>query len=93
MRSSGCSFILAARDAFLISASMEKGQVEFVEVHSQKGGEFRINNPWVDTEITIYRDGKKTENMKGSLLLIQTKVGELVTIAPKGKKLKPKEIS
>ncbi len=31
--------------------------------------------------------------MKGSLLLIQTKAGELVTIAPKGKKLKPKEIS
>ena len=72
---------------------MEKGQIEFVEVHSQKGGECRINNPWVDTEITIYRDGKKSENMKGSLLLIQTKVGELVTIAPKGKKLKPKEIS
>ena len=86
-------YTLAARDAFLISASMEKGQIEFVEVHSQKGGECRINNPWVDTEITIYRDGKKSENMKGSLLLIQTKVGELVTIAPKGKKLKPKEIS
>ncbi len=49
-------FTLAARDTFLISASMEKGQIEFVEVHSQKAG-------------------------------------ELVTIAPKGKTLKPKEIS
>jgi len=86
-------FTLAARDAFLISASMEKGQIEFVEVHAQKGGECRIKNPWPDTEITIYRDGGKSGNMKGSLLLIQTKAGELVTIAPKGKKLKPKEIS
>ena len=85
-------FTLAARNGFLISASMEKGKVEFVEIHSQKGGECRIKNPWNNKEITIYRDGKKSENIKGTLLKIQTNKGELVNMVPKGKRLKSKEV-
>jgi hypothetical protein len=38
-------FTLAARDAFLISASKEKGRIEFVEIHSNKGGQCRVKNP------------------------------------------------
>ncbi len=60
-------FTLAARDAFLISASMEKGQIEFVEICSQKGGQCRVQNPWPGTEITLYRDGKKTKNIESPL--------------------------
>ena len=71
---------------------MEKGKVEFVEIHSQKGGECRIKNPWNNKEITIYRDGKKSENIKGTLLKIQTNKGELVNMVPKGKRLKSKEV-
>jgi hypothetical protein len=86
------SFQLLAKGGFLVSSSARNGAISFVEIDAQFGGTCRIRNPWVDTEITIYRDGKKSENMKGSLLLIQTKVGEIVIIAPKGKRLKPIEI-
>jgi hypothetical protein len=48
-------FTLAARDAFLIGASMEKGRIEFVEIHSQKGGQCRMQNPWPGNEITRQR--------------------------------------
>lgn len=71
---------------------MLKGQIEFVEIYSQKGGHCQLKNPWPATEITLYRDGKKTKNISGSLLVFLTKNGETVTIVPKGKTLAVKEI-
>ena len=85
-------FTLAARDAFLISASMEKGQIEFVEIYSQKGGQCRLKNPWPGTEITLYRDGRKTKDISSSFLVFFIKNGETITIVPKGKALAIKEI-
>ena len=71
---------------------MEKGQIEFVEIYSQKGGQCRIQNPWPGTAITLYRNGKISKNITGSLLVFSTKSGETLTIVPKGKKLGIKEI-
>ena len=85
-------FTLAARDAFKISSSMEKGQIEFVEIYSQKGGQCRVQNPWPGTAITLYRNGKISKNITGSLLVFSTKSGETLTIVPKGEKLGIKEI-
>jgi hypothetical protein len=85
-------FTLAARDAFLISASMQKGQIEFVEIFSEKGGKCSVMNPWPENEITLYNNGKKVKNISGKLLVIDTKKGETLTIAPKGKTLLSKEI-
>lgn len=85
-------FTLAARDAFLISASMEKGQIEFVEIYSQKGGVCNVENPWNEGEVTLYINGKKTKNISGKLLTLSTKQGERLTIAPRGKNLSEKEI-
>jgi hypothetical protein len=80
-------FTLAARDAFLISASMQDGQIEFVEVHSQKGGQCRVENPWPNVEATLYRNGKLAENVSGVLLAFSTVTGETITMVPKGKPL------
>ena len=85
-------FTLAARDAFLISASMEKGEIEFVEVKAQKGGKCSIKNPWPGSEVTLYREGKKVKNISGSLLTISAKTGETFTMVKKGKTLTTKEI-
>lgn len=85
-------FTLAARDAFLISASTEKGQIEFVEINSQKGGRCRVQNPWPGAEIAIYRDGEKTENVSGKLLVLSAEKGETITLVPKGKALTVKKI-
>jgi Glycosyl hydrolase family 95 catalytic domain/Glycoside hydrolase family 95, C-terminal domain len=84
-------FKLAARDAFVISASMGKGQIEFVEIHSQKGGPCRVENPWPGDEITLYRNGKAAENISGKLLEFSTAAGETVTLASKGKPLVKEE--
>lgn len=85
-------FTLAARNAFLISASMEKGQIEFVEIQSQKGGECLVKNPWGESELTIYRNSKKIKNVSGKLLTLNSKIGDIIVLVPRGKKLFKKEI-
>jgi hypothetical protein len=85
-------FTLAARNAFLISASMEKGQVEFVEIQSLKGGRCLVQNPWGEDELTVFRDGKKSRNMSGKQLTLPSKAGETITLVPKGGALPNKEI-
>jgi hypothetical protein len=83
---------LAARDAFVISASMEKGRIEFVEIHSQKGGQCRVQNPWPDDEITLYRNGKPIGNISGQLLVLSTVAGETLVMTPKGKPMVGKQV-
>ncbi|GHT05898.1 hypothetical protein FACS189423_10550 [Bacteroidia bacterium] len=80
-------FTLAARNAFVMSASMVKGKVEFVEIQSTKGGTCLIQNPWGTEELTVYRNGKKSKNISGKLLSLPSKSGELITLVPKGEKL------
>jgi hypothetical protein len=77
-------FLLAARDAFLVSGSVQQGKIEFVEFYSQKGGPCRAQNPWPDTQVTLYRNGKPAEELSGKLLAFPTASGEKLTLAPKG---------
>jgi hypothetical protein len=77
-------FTLAARDAFLITVSMKNGQIEFVEINSQKGGICRIQNPWPGTELIIYRNGIKAKNITGKLLVLNTEKGEKIILEQKG---------
>jgi hypothetical protein len=72
------AFTLAARGAFLVSSSMRQGRVEFVELLSQAGAECRLRNPWGESRITLYRDGKKAESLNGSLVRFPTRKGETI---------------
>jgi hypothetical protein len=85
-------FKLAARDAFAISASMEKGRIGFVEIQSNKGGPCRVQNPWPGSEITLYRNGKPTETLSGELLSFSTVSGEMLVITPIGKPLRKQQV-
>jgi hypothetical protein len=85
-------FTLAARDAFLISASMEKGRIEFVEIHSKKGGQCRVQNPWPGNEITLSRNGKPIEIISGELLAFPTVTGETLVMTPRGKPMVGKQV-
>jgi hypothetical protein len=78
------AFSLLARGAFLVSSSMEKGQIEFVEIRSNAGQECRLRNPWPDKTVTLYRDGRKAEDFSGSLLTFPTTEGETIVIIPRG---------
>jgi hypothetical protein len=77
-------FKLAARGAFLISASRQNDQTEFVEIFSEKGGQCLLQNPWGDGDVTVYRNGQPAEDVSGKLLTLSTGAGEDLTLAPKG---------
>jgi len=77
-------FTLAARGAFLVSSSMQKGKIEFVQVQSQAGGECRLCNPWPGETMSLYRNGAKEEDLSGTFVKFATRKGDLIVLAPQG---------
>jgi hypothetical protein len=77
-------FTLAARGAFVVSACIEKGTIAFVQIHSQRGGACHLKNPWPDTTMTLFRNGKQSEDLSGDLVTFLTQPNETITIVPKG---------
>jgi hypothetical protein len=65
-------FTLLARGAFLVSSAQRGGNVEFVEIQSRAGIPCQLQNPWAEEEVTLYRNGQKSENLKGALLTFST---------------------
>ena len=61
---------IRAEGAFLISAQREDGIVTRVTIESEKGGVFRLANPWNDS--------------RGPILEIRLSAGESVDLLPKG---------
>ncbi len=75
-------FELLCRGGFLVRSSSDDGQVPFVEITSQLGGECKIRNPWGTTQVVVRR-GDATEVVDGrSLLVLETKPGERITLLP-----------
>jgi hypothetical protein len=74
-------YTLLARGAFLVSSSMRAGSVEFVELVSQAGAECRLRNPF-SGDVTLHRDRKKSETLRGSLLQFPTRKGERIVVVP-----------
>ena len=75
-------FTLMARGAFRVSASMQNGTVESVELESLAGAECRLRNPFAGDAV-LFRNGRKSETLSGALLRFQTAKGEklIVTLA------------
>jgi hypothetical protein len=86
------SFKLLARGAFAVSASMQGGKIEFVEIESNAGGECRLVNPWGEVPVTVYRGGEKSE-VGGLLLKLSTAKGESIVIVLKGSAKPSKNVS
>jgi hypothetical protein len=78
------AYTLLCRGGFLVTSSIQDGQIEFVQIKSQLGGQCRLRNPWPDAEVTLFRDGKNWMNMKGSLLRFETDRNQVLVIVPKG---------
>ncbi|MBL7113739.1 MAG: glycoside hydrolase [Bacteroidales bacterium] len=76
------SYKLAARGAFLVSASIDDGEIGNVEIESQVGGECRLNNPWPGKAVQLFRNEDKSEEMTGTLITFSTQPGEIITIIP-----------
>jgi hypothetical protein len=77
-------FTLAARGAFLISASMQNDQIEFIEILAENGGQCLLQNPWPSGNVTVYRNGRAAEGVSGKLLILSTTAGERLALVPKG---------
>jgi hypothetical protein len=74
------AFTLLSRGGFLVTSSLQKGEIEFVEITSQLGSECRLRNPWPDREVSVYRNGKIEQNIKGSLLQFKTGRAENIVL-------------
>jgi len=83
------AFTLLARGGFVVSAAQKDGVVKLVEVESQLGGEFPVENPWTGQAATLYRNGKKAEDLTGDVLRFPTAKGERVIMTPRGAVLSP----
>jgi hypothetical protein len=78
------AFTLLARGAFLVSSAQKGGQIPLLEIVSQRGGSFRLSNPWPDSSVTLYRNGKRAEDIAGRTLTFPTSAGERVVVVPLG---------
>jgi hypothetical protein len=72
-------YSLLARGAFQVSASMQGGKVEYVEIASKAGALCRLRNPFGGA-VSLYRDGKKSESLRGDVLEFATRKGEVVRV-------------
>jgi hypothetical protein len=78
-------YTLLTRGNFLVTSSIQKGEVEFVEIQSQSGGECRLRNPWdKKAAVTVYKNDSKFKDIDGSLLSFDTNQGENFVIVRKG---------
>lgn len=77
-------FKLLARGGFLVSSSQRKSKIEFVEINSQLGQVCKLQNPWGDVEVTLYRNGSKAETISGALLKFNTVKGENIVVVKSG---------
>ena len=73
---------LRAYGAFLVSSSIRDGQIGKVTVQSEKGRSCRVENPWPGKRVRIIRNGKTGRKLKGDILKIKTKEGDLVELSP-----------
>ncbi|WP_407270888.1 glycosyl hydrolase family 95 catalytic domain-containing protein [Radiobacillus sp. PE A8.2] len=77
---------LLAKDGFLVSSSMESGDIQYVEIESELGKTARIRNPW-NSDVVLYRDGVKSETLPASendLLEFDTYEGENIVLVRPG---------
>jgi hypothetical protein len=81
-RSWDCAFTLLARGGFLVTSSLKNREVQFVLVNSQLGEPCRLRNPWRNQELTLYRNGNKSETSKDDWLSFKTSKGESIMIVP-----------
>jgi hypothetical protein len=79
------AFTLLARGGFLMSTAQQNGAVPLVEIVSQNGGPLKLSNPWGAAAVTVYRNGRKSEDTSGDVLSLQTAKNETVVVVPKGR--------
>jgi hypothetical protein len=78
------TYSLLCRGRFVVTSSLQKGRIEFVEVVSQAGSDCRIRNPWPGQEVTLYRNGKKMKSSTADLLTFSTRKNDRFVLVARG---------
>jgi Glycosyl hydrolase family 95 catalytic domain/Glycoside hydrolase family 95, C-terminal domain len=77
-------YTLLARGGFLVTSSMNRGSVEYVELESQAGAPCKLRNPFSPAAV-LFRNGTRAETLQGPLLEFKTSKGERISILPSAK--------
>ena len=72
---------LRAYGAFVISSSLDKGTVKYVQMLSEKGRPCVLENPWPGKAVQLVRNGKQAEILTGDILKFQTKENEMIYLS------------
>jgi len=70
--------------AFLVSSAVDRGAIRYVLVESEKGKELRLQNPWPDQTVVVYRGEAAAERAVGGVLTLITAPGEKLGLVPEG---------
>jgi len=73
---------LRAVGAFLVSSELKDRKVGYVTIVSEKGRDCTAQNPWPGKTVTLYRNGKKAEALKGNRFTFKTVRGERIALVP-----------
>lgn len=85
-------FQLLARGAFVVGSAIQDGQIPLIEIHSQAGRPCRLQNPWPDAEVDLWRNGQLAESLTGKLLNFSTSDGETIVVVPNGPQPQPVDV-
>jgi hypothetical protein len=72
---------LRAYGAFLVSSELKNGEVQYVELASEKGRICKIQNPWENGKVAVLRNGVKTGIESGEFIEINTDIGERIRLS------------
>ncbi len=73
---------LLCKGAFEVSASMTEGVLDFILVHSKKGGKVNLTSPYITDALCIFCAGEKVEfTTENNVLSFDTQAGKTYTIA------------
>ena len=70
--------------AFLVSSALKGGAVQYVKIHSERGRNCTMVNPWPGKPVVVYRSGKRAETLNGERILLKTEAGGTVVLGPEG---------
>jgi hypothetical protein len=72
-------YTLMARGNFIVTASIENGSINLVELQSVAGSRCKLRNPFPGA-VDLYRNGKQAERLSGTLIEFSTDKGERITV-------------
>lgn len=80
-RNKNASFTnLRAYGAFLVTSVLWGGVIGNVTIFSEKGRLCKMENPWVDKQVQLVRNGKEAGVLSGKWLQIPTEIGERIEL-------------